>query len=409
MYIEEINFKNYKMFAELGLKLNYPTNTKNIVNLIIGRNGCGKTQIIHEIINRLHFIRNGSELSTAFFRRCNKDTYERSIYSLDYNNNIKTLIASRKYNEEEHNYYTVVYIPSKVFSQHMSFENNKPKLIRYLKNGEARIKPGFLIENARKEIDEQQVANLSLKSYQLQESSVDETLKQLVDFINNICNKSTISDPKERLQSAIDLLNSKFAPLDLDTIILEVKGNQVVFANKHNHSVKLHFDELSSGEQQLYTKFSYLITIDPQHSVILIDEPELSLHPQWQNNFVKMLKTIGKSNQFILATHSPYIINNLSYEDSLIVLDKDENGKIIAHSNYQQLERDINVILKTVMGLATTVSEDALELREKYREMIEQNLDETEEGLLVLSELLKLESPMSSFLQEMKLIKMLKT
>jgi hypothetical protein len=41
--------------------------------------------------------------------------------------------------------------------------------------------------------------------------------------------------------------------------------------------------------------------------------------------------------------------------------------------------------------------------------MIEQNLDETEEGLLVLSELLKLESPMSSFLQEMKLIKMLKT
>ena len=143
--------------------------------------------------------------------------------------------------------------------------------------------------------------------------------------------------------------------------------------------------------------------------MILIDEPELSLHPQWQNKFVKMLKTIGKSNQFILATHSPYIINNLSYEDSLIVLDKDENGKIIAHSNYQQLERDINVILKTVMGLATTVSEDALELREKYREMIEQNLDETEEGLLVLSELLKLESPMSSFLQEMKLIKMLKT
>lgn len=409
MYIEEINFKNYKMFAELCLKLNYPTNTKNIVNLIIGRNGCGKTQIIHEIINRLHFILNGSELSTALFRYCNKGTYERSQDPLNYQEDIKTLIALRKYQEEENNYYAVVYIPSKVFSQHVSFENNKPKLIRYLKNGEARIKPGFLIENAHNEIDEQQVANLSLKSYQLQESSVDDTLKQLVNFINNVCNKSTISDPQERLQTAIDLLNSKFAPLDLDTIVLAINENQVVFANKKNYSVKLHFDELSSGEQQLYTKFSYLITIDPQHSVILIDEPELSLHPQWQNKFVKMLKTIGKSNQFILATHSPYIINNLSYEDSLIVLDKDENGKIIAHSNYQQLERDINVILKTVMGLATTVSEDALELREKYREMIEQNLDETEEGLLVLSELLKLESPMSSFLQEMKLIKMLKT
>ena len=397
------------MFSELSLKLNYPINPKNIVNLIIGRNGCGKTQILHEIINRLHFIINSSELSTVLFRYCMKGTYVSTRDSLNYKENIETLISFRQYNEEENNYYTVVYIPSKVFSQHMSFENNKPKLIRYLKNGEARIKPGFLIENARNEIDEQQVANLSLKSYQLQESSVEETIKQLVEFIHNVCNESTISAPEERLQSAIDILNSKFAPLDLDTIILEINGRQVIFANKNNRSVKLNFDELSSGEQQLYTKFSYLITIDPQHSVILIDEPELSLHPQWQNKFVKMLKTIGKSNQFILATHSPYIINNLSYEDSLIVLDKDENGKIIAHSNYQQLERDINVILKTVMGLATTVSEDALEIREKYREMIEQNLDETEEGLLVLSELLKLESPMSSFLQEMKLIKMLKT
>ena len=408
MFIEKLEISDYRMISQLELNFKYPQSPKNIVNVIIGRNGCGKTQIIRQIRERLHFILTASDKVKASFRTCFKDSYQSSPISLDYTK-VNMLIPFRKHksDSEENNYYTVVYIPSKVFFQNIKLENNTPQRIVNHKNGEARIKPGFLVEEAKKNINELQVSNLCLKSHTLEENSIDETLRQLENFINKIRHNLSISDPQERQQEAIRQVNEKYAALELDTIIVEVKNNQIKFANRYDLTQRLRFEELSSGEQQLYTKFTALITIDPQHSVILIDEPELSLHPEWQNKFVKMLKTIGKCNQFILATHSPYIINNLSADDSLIILDK-VKGKIYAHSDYKQIERDINVVLRTVMGLSSTVPEEVLQLREKYRNLVEQRLEENDEGLATLQELLKLESAESSFLQEMNLIRLLR-
>jgi len=46
------------------------------------------------------------------------------------------------------------------------------------------------------------------------------------------------------------------------------------------------------------------------NSLILIDEPEVSLHISWQNSFIKDLKEITKLNDLdiVIATHSPDII-----------------------------------------------------------------------------------------------------
>ena len=60
------------------------------------------------------------------------------------------------------------------------------------------------------------------------------------------------------------------------------------------------------------------------------------------------------------------------------------------------------------MGLSSTVPEEVLQLREKYRNLVEQRLEENDEGLATLQELLKLESAESSFLQEMNLIRLLR-
>ena len=66
---------------------------------------------------------------------------------------------------------------------------------------------------------------------------------------------------------------------------------------------------------------------------ILIDEPELSLHPEWQNKilqFYKKLFTNEKGeqvSQIFVATHSPFIINNSSrYNDKVIVLQRNKNS-----------------------------------------------------------------------------------
>ena len=70
--------------------------------------------------------------------------------------------------------------------------------------------------------------------------------------------------------------------------------------------------DLSSGEQhELVMLYELLFKIEP-NSLILIDEPELSLHVAWQVQFLKDLQEIIKLANFdvLLATHSPDIIND---------------------------------------------------------------------------------------------------
>jgi predicted ATP-dependent endonuclease of OLD family len=67
---------------------------------------------------------------------------------------------------------------------------------------------------------------------------------------------------------------------------------------------------LSSGEQHFFVLFFRLIFIDSnQNKLVLIDEPELSLHPRWQVRFIDDLERIREiaSIDFILASHSPLI------------------------------------------------------------------------------------------------------
>jgi predicted ATP-dependent endonuclease of OLD family len=70
---------------------------------------------------------------------------------------------------------------------------------------------------------------------------------------------------------------------------------------------------LSSGERQLFVLITALMfnEDEKQANVLIIDEPELSLHIKWQEMFVSAIRTANPETQVILATHSPSIINDL--------------------------------------------------------------------------------------------------
>ncbi len=67
---------------------------------------------------------------------------------------------------------------------------------------------------------------------------------------------------------------------------------------------------LSSGERQLVVILTHLSfnELSQTANVLIIDEPELSLHIKWQELFVEALRSAGRNIQLILATHSPSII-----------------------------------------------------------------------------------------------------
>ncbi|UZR95309.1 AAA family ATPase [Chondrinema litorale] len=77
---------------------------------------------------------------------------------------------------------------------------------------------------------------------------------------------------------------------------------------------------LSSGEQQILILFSYIAFNNSDGKIFIIDEPELSLHIKWQEDFLEKLDTITPNNtQIILATHSPILVSKKKKKAQLLV------------------------------------------------------------------------------------------
>lgn len=74
----------------------------------------------------------------------------------------------------------------------------------------------------------------------------------------------------------------------------------------------LRADMLSTGEQNQLVLLYDLIFKTPKGSILLIDEPESSLHVAWQNDFVDDMQNIARQKglQIVIATHSPIIVSN---------------------------------------------------------------------------------------------------
>lgn len=77
--------------------------------------------------------------------------------------------------------------------------------------------------------------------------------------------------------------------------------------------------KLSAGEKQMLSFLCY--NAFASQSKIFIDEPELSLHVDWQRQLVRTLVSQQQENQFFIATHSPFIYSQ--YADKEIVISPD--------------------------------------------------------------------------------------
>lgn len=67
---------------------------------------------------------------------------------------------------------------------------------------------------------------------------------------------------------------------------------------------------LSSGEKQLLTILLTVLLEDGEPTVLFMDEPEVSLHMEWQQKLIETIRRLNPNVQIILSTHSPAIIMN---------------------------------------------------------------------------------------------------
>ena len=93
---------------------------------------------------------------------------------------------------------------------------------------------------------------------------------------------------------------------------------------------------ISSGEYNLIFQFLRIMINVNNDSLILIDEPETSLHPNWQIKYLNILYNVlsmYKDIHIIIATHSHLIISNLKQKSSRIVKVTNENQYISLEQN----------------------------------------------------------------------------
>lgn len=135
----------------------------------------------------------------------------------------------------------------------------------------------------------------------------EEHAKALKIYFDDFNEKySVYEDFIYKLELYTEIINHRLSFKKIE--ISKTKGIDVLDENNNN----LKLNQLSSGEKQEIVLFYELIFGTQKNVLLLIDEPEISLHITWQKKFMDdLLKIIKyKGINVIVATHSPQIINN---------------------------------------------------------------------------------------------------
>lgn len=87
----------------------------------------------------------------------------------------------------------------------------------------------------------------------------------------------------------------------------------------------------SSGERELLTYLFSIYALNVRDALIIVDEPELHLHPKWQRTLLSLFATLSEKtgNQFLLATHAPTFVSPQSIQYVSRVFSRDQRSHIV--------------------------------------------------------------------------------
>lgn len=296
IYLKKLKIKNFKVFyQEQTLEFSIPVNGNSGLTVILGPNNSGKSTVLNAIIKlyRSKIIpeseRHGKE--DVEITLIDNENKEKIIKNVDGGSTLEYL------GESNIDPLSIVYISSRKPWDH----NFEAQPMEY---------NSFNV----------QILNTDMKkNYQPQKE-----FGKLLTYIHQKNNE------KLKFNNLMSKFISDFNIWTIDTLI-EGGQDYVKYTTPkgENHSTKF----LGDGVIGLFYTIARLTGAD-DNKIILIDEPELSLHPQIQKKLAKFLYESSKTKQIIISTHSPYFINleEVSNGATMIRLNNcADRGCIVSH------------------------------------------------------------------------------
>lgn len=134
-----------------------------------------------------------------------------------------------------------------------------------------------------------------------------------LDFeINNEIQRLVSFNDDSLQKNLLSALNNLFAETNKT---IEFNNNKLVIKLANGNRVP--FSKLSSGERQIIFIFLKVVIASVNSALILMDEPEISLHLSWQEKLLNEIRRVNPTSQIIIVTHSPAMLMN-GWMDSFV-------------------------------------------------------------------------------------------
>ena len=203
-------------------------------------------------------------------------------------------------------------VSSKYSSEANRLDSSYPNRLFKTERGITKDEYEMSLDSMNKKFEKLNKYNISdIKRLGEQVEFLEEHSKALKIYFDDFEKKYKVfEDFIEQLDLFTDIINSRLKFKEIR--ISREDGIAVYKSNTNKKNERLHLEQLSSGEKQEIILFYELIFESEKNIHLLIDEPEISLHIEWQLKFMDDLLRIAEKKKFkvTVATHSPQIINN---------------------------------------------------------------------------------------------------